>query len=293
VLSDIVANTLHRRDAMLEIRHLNEDLDQRVRERTRQLEAANSDLEAFSHSVSHDLHAPLRHVFFYASMVKDEIEPMLSEAGRHNLDAVLNAAKRMSELIQGLLEFSRLGRIATRMQRVNMNSLAADCIAALAPDTRDRRIVWSVGELPEVTADPLLLRQVLFNLLSNAVKYTSQREQARIEVAALPGRGDNGETVFMVRDNGIGFDMRYAHKLFGMFQRLHSSQEYEGHGVGLANVARIIQRHDGRIWAESAPNRGTAFYFFVSSRPAQANEEAGMAAASGAEGGATPRSAAG
>gem|GEM_PF-2562231 len=266
VLADIIANTLHRRDAMLEIRHLNEDLDRRVRERTHQLEAANSDLEAFSYSVSHDLSAPLRHIYFYASLVKDSPESTLGDADRQNLLGVLNSAKRMSELIQGLLDFSRLGRVAIRVLPVDMNALVADCMASLAFDASGRRVDWIVGDLPQVTGDPLLLRQVMANLLSNALKYSALRDEARIEIAALPAPAGVDESVFVVRDNGVGFDMKFAHKLFGMFQRLHSASDYAGHGIGLANVARIIQRHNGRVWAESAPDEGAAFFFSLSNR---------------------------
>jgi len=244
--------------AELQVRRLNEELEQRVRERTQQLEAANKELESFSYSVSHDLRAPLRHVCGYVDLLRNEIEPALGENARRFLDIITHSAVEMGNLIDDLLDFARLGRQALRPVRINMDEFVREAVGVAEREAGGREITWRIEALGEVEADRDLLRLVLANLLSNAIKYTRSRRPAVVEIGCHP----NGrETVFFVRDNGVGFDMRYADRLFGVFQRLHSAAEFEGNGIGLANVRRIINRHGGRTWAEGEVGRGATFYF--------------------------------
>ena len=223
------------------------------------LEDANKELESFSHSVSHDLRAPLRHIDGYTEMLAEETEGKLSEEATRCLRVIRDASRRMNQLIDDLLAFSRMKRAEMESARVDLSALAREAIANLEMSTRGRDIEWQVAPLPEVSGDPALLRQVLANLLGNAVKYTRPRATARIEVASA-GEED-GRTIFFVRDNGVGFDMKYTDKLFGVFQRLHGESEFEGTGIGLANVRSIVARHGGRTWAEAEPDRGATFYF--------------------------------
>lgn len=222
------------------------------------LRAANKELEAFSYSVSHDLRAPLRHVAGFVQLLQGQAQAKLDETGRRYLDVIAGAAAKMGTLIDDLLSFSRTGRAQMRLEAVPLGALVDECRRELEPETRGRTIDWRIGELPEVTADRALLRQVVANLLGNAVKYTSKKPAARIEVSA---RREGGDIVVCVRDDGAGFDMKYADKLFGVFQRLHTETEFEGTGIGLANVRRIVVRHGGRTWAEGAVDQGAAFYF--------------------------------
>jgi signal transduction histidine kinase len=230
-----------------------------LRQLNGQLETANKELEAFSYSVSHDLRAPLRHIHSYSEMLKEDTESRLSEDGQHCLNVVSNKALQMSQLIDDLLEFSRMGRVEMRETTVSLDKLVADCIENLEIAVRERHIAWKIAPLPTVKGDPALLRQVFVNLISNAIKYTRPRDTAEIEIGFLREHLD--ELTVFVRDNGVGFDMRYADKLFGVFQRLHRAEDFEGTGIGLANVRRIISRHGGRTWAESVPNQGATFYF--------------------------------
>lgn len=237
------------------ITELNNDLEAKVE----QVSEINRELESFSYSVSHDLRAPLRHIAGFSEKLGTHIADLADDKSRHYLDTIGDAARRMSALIEDLLEYSRLGRNAFRIEPVNMNALVAEVSAMLRSNHEGRSIDWQVAELPAVVGDETMLRRVWQNLISNAIKYSAKREHATIEIGV--GDSDRSETVFYVKDNGVGFDMAYAGKLFGVFQRLHKPSEFAGTGIGLANVRRIINRHGGRTWAESEPNKGTTIYF--------------------------------
>ena len=251
---------IDRKRAEDEIRHLNQDLERRAVE----LDTANKELEAFSYSVSHDLRAPLRHIGGFSDLLGRHLASGLDETGRRYMDTISSSVKRMGDLIDDLLALSRVGRAEMGSTRVPLGTLVAEVVRELEEEARGRRIDWKIAALPEVRGDRALLRQALVNLISNALKYTRNRPQACIEIGAA---APNGETVVCVRDNGVGFDMHYAHKLFGVFQRLHNAEEFEGTGIGLASVRRIIQRHGGRTWAEGLPGQGAAFYFSLPNHP--------------------------
>jgi PAS domain S-box-containing protein len=240
------------------IRALNADLERRVHERTVQLQDAVKELDAFSYSVSHDLRAPLRAVNGFSRILLEEHAPQLPPVAQGYLRTVSDNAQRMGQLIDDLLAFSRLGRQPLRTRRVLPGELVRSALDELAPEQDGRDIQIIVGDLAACQGDPVLLRQVYVNLLSNALKFTRRRELARVEIGGLER---DGEVTYFVKDNGAGFDMRYAHKLFGVFQRLHRMEDYDGTGVGLAIVDRIVRRHGGRIWAEAVPDQGATFFF--------------------------------
>lgn len=249
--------------AELEVAHscilnLNRDLEMRVEQRTAALDAANKELESFSYSIAHDLRAPLRHISGFADLLRESVGEHLNEEGRCFVDKIMGAADRMDQLIQDLLAFARTARAPLAATEVDLESLLEEAFQAVQADTRERNIQWKRERLPRARGDQALLRQVFVNLISNAVKYTRTRSPAVIEIGHRVGRAH--EVVVFVHDNGVGFDMRHAGTLFGVFQRLHGS-EFEGTGIGLANAQRVIGRHGGRIWAEAAVDHGATFYF--------------------------------
>jgi len=258
VMDDLHGQIQARHQAETEIRCLNADLEERVAQRTGELKEANQELEAFSYSVSHDLRAPLRHMDGFSRILQQEFGTKLPEEARHYLDRVRSATTHMSNLVEDLLQLSRLGRQSPQLCRVPLRNLVEEAQAETLSVAGDRKIEWRIGELPEAKVDAILFRQVWVNLLSNAIKFSRNQSKAVVEIGS---REENGETILFVRDNGAGFDPRYADKLFGVFQRLHRQDEFEGTGIGLATVQRIIKKHGGRVWAESQPGQGATFYF--------------------------------
>jgi len=241
-----------------EIRTLNRELGKR----TIELEATNKELEAFAYSTSHDLRAPLRHVAGYAELLQRNAAAVLDEKGTQYVSMILESAKRMGTLIDDLLAFSRIGRAETRKSVVSLNQLVREAQSEVADEMAGRKIVWNIGILPDVYGDRSMLKLAFVNLISNAVKFTGTRTHAEIAISC-DERGEDGVTV-SVRDNGVGFDMKYVNKLFGVFQRLHRTEEFEGTGIGLATVQRIIHRHGGQVWAESSVDGGATFYVSLS-----------------------------
>jgi len=269
-----VIPVLSRAMTVRRLRRENAELEQRVRERTTELEAANGalesankELEAFSYSVSHDLRAPLRHIDGFAQLLMSGYGEQLPPAAQRLLQNVCNGAERLGQLINDLLNFSRLSRQPLDKQTVNLSRLVQQVLAELHAERDGRQVEIRVDSLPNCLGDPSLLKQVFVNLLSNALKFTRKREQALIEVGC---REEAGELICFVRDNGAGFDMQYAGKLFGVFQRLHGVDQFEGTGVGLSIVQRIIYRHGGRIWAEDEVDKGGVFHFTLPVAPVTA-----------------------
>jgi PAS domain S-box-containing protein len=239
-----------------EIQGLNVELAKRSAE----LEAINKELEAFAYSISHDLRAPLRHMSGFTELLQKRATAALDEKSNRYIAMILDSAKRMGDLIDDLLAFSRIGRTETQKTSVSLAQLAREAVAEVRQDTQGRNIAWKIGALPDFSGDRAMLRLVLVNLISNAIKFTRTREHAEIEIGCLD---ENNDLIVFVRDNGVGFDMKYVNKLFGVFQRLHQSDAFEGTGIGLATVQRIIHRHGGKVWADGVVDGGASFYFSV------------------------------
>jgi len=244
----------------VEVRNAQQDLEKKVQVRTAQLETANKELEAFSYSVSHDLRAPLRAINGYSLMLKEDYEPKLDAEARRIINLIITNAKMMGQLIDDLIAFSRMGRNEAAHQTIDMKILAENSLKELLGNEKENKYRVQVEALPLCHGDQSMLKQVWLNLLNNAIKYSSKETQSRIEIGA---KEDTDKHIYFVRDNGVGFDMQYAHKLFGVFQRLHNHNDFEGTGVGLALVKRIINKHNGEVWAEASPGKGAAFYFSI------------------------------
>jgi signal transduction histidine kinase len=252
---------IQKRDAALG--EARDRLEQQVQERTAQLNTANADLEAFSYSVSHDLRAPLRHISAFSQMLSEEYGSKMEPDAQRHLNRIQSGVKNMGRLIDALLTMAQIGRKGLVCEITDLNSMVKDVLSDLQPELQGRQVDWHIGELSSVECDPGLVKQVFANLISNAVKYTRRREIAVIEVGQVE---DEGTSVIFVRDNGAGFDERYADKLFGVFQRLHRSEEFEGTGVGLSTVQRIIKKHGGEIWAKGEVDKGATFFFALTAK---------------------------
>jgi PAS domain S-box-containing protein len=236
-----------------------QNLNQELAKRSTELESINKELEAFAYSISHDLRAPLRHMAAYTELLQKRASSGLDEKSNHYIVMMLESAKRMGNLIDDLLAFSRIGRAETRKTLVNLAQLVTEALSEVREDMEGRNIAWKIGALPDLYGDRSMLRLVLVNLISNAIKFTRTRPQAEIEIGSANENGK--ELIVFIRDNGVGFDMKYVNKLFGVFQRLHQADEFEGTGIGLATVQRIIHRHEGKVWAEGVVGSGATFYF--------------------------------
>jgi signal transduction histidine kinase len=254
ILTDVTTIKKSRDD----YRNLSNELEQRVRERTKLLEEANAELESFCYSISHDLRTPLRHISGFADILKNEYYEELPDEARHYLDTICGSVQLMGTLIEDLLKLSKIGRAKIQKEPILMNKVVEDAIGKIQSLIENREVDWNIASLPDITGDYNLVRQVWINLLDNAVKYSCNREKAIINVGF---KEEPEEIIFYVKDNGVGFNMNYAFKLFTAFKRLHSSSKFPGTGIGLANVRTIISRHGGRTWAEAEEDRGATFYF--------------------------------
>jgi two-component system, sensor histidine kinase and response regulator len=258
------AEIVERRRVEGEIRRLNAELEQRVLDRTTELAEANQELEAFTYSVAHDLQAPLRNIQSYAQLLEEEFGAKMPPETMQYLRRIGTRVKHMAQLVADLLNLSRIAKHELNRQETNLTKIVEEAISNAKAEAKDRDIEWHVLEITPAACDPGLLRQVFANLLSNAVKYTQPRAKARIEIGQTT---QNGAAQIYIRDNGVGFDMKFVDKLFGVFQRLHPATDFEGTGVGLATVARIIRKHGGSIWAEGEENKGATFYFTLGDQP--------------------------
>lgn len=263
MLARVIRYAIERQRAEQQIRQMNEELENRVKARTAELESANRELEAFSYSVSHDLRAPLRHIDGFSNLVMETCAGQLNPEGQRLLQRIRAAVERMRAIIDDLLTLSRLGRQQMRLETTNPNAILETVIGALDSEVNGRRIEWNIGRLSPVECDRGLITQVFANLVSNALKYTRGREPATIEIAEAQ---IDEENAIFVRDNGVGFDLKSAGALFGPFQRFHREEDFEGTGIGLATVQRIIARHGGRIWAQAEPEKGATFFFTLGQR---------------------------
>jgi PAS domain S-box-containing protein len=250
-----IRDITQRRKAEQSIQQLNEELEERVAQRTAQLNEVNKELETFTYSVAHDLRAPLRHIAGFSGILLEEFGPAMDARAQRYLERIREGAGKMGQLVDELLNLARVGRQETKIQQVDLNLIVEEVIGILRPDIQGRQVEWKIAELPCVECDATLVKLVFQNLISNALKYSRPRPLALIEI------GQTQEGAFFVRDNGVGFNMKYADKLFGVFQRLHRAEEFEGIGVGLATVQRIIKKHRGCVWVEAELNKGATFYF--------------------------------
>jgi light-regulated signal transduction histidine kinase (bacteriophytochrome) len=258
ILQDVDDERRQRQDAEDEVRQANASLERRVSLRTAQLEAANKEMEGFNYSVSHDLRTPLRAIDGFSRILLEDYASSLDDEGRRLLDVILRGTKRMSQLIDDILAFSRMGRQEMTAQRIDMTQLVCAVIDDLSQNANRRELSFKVGSLPDAFADLGTVRQVWVNLIGNAIKYTGRTSPAVIEVGSMT---EADGLLYFVKDNGVGFDMQYADKLFGVFQRLHGQEEFSGTGIGLAIVKRVVTRHGGRVWADATVNSGATFYF--------------------------------